>query len=155
MSNEPNIVINGVALQKIQRYIKEYQITTLAGLILAIIGFSYNVWRFEQSEHNNNVRTACFQISQELANLEQLIYSGFYDNDLKAGSPRIGWVKVRLIVALSDITNSNIHNSSLELLKIWTNSWNTYHLSREQTDALVHKIDAVRTVIKHELDTIS
>lgn len=63
------------------------------GLVFAVIGFSYNAWRLESSEKNNNVRLAAFTVITELAQLEQLVYAAHYDQDPVNGSPRKGWVK--------------------------------------------------------------
>ena len=40
----------------------------------------------EVSENNNNIRTASFEMLINLSSLEQLVYSAYYDNDLKEGN---------------------------------------------------------------------
>ena len=75
--------------------------TAVVSLVFAVTGFSYNAWRLEQSEENNIVRDASFQVLTELAEFEQVIYINHYDGDSIAGSPRLGWVKIGLVNDLS------------------------------------------------------
>ena len=99
-----------------------YQLSVIFSVLFALAGFSYNIWRMEVSEHNSTIRTASFELLLELAALEQLIYTAHYDGDLKEGSPRKGWVKVRLIEDLSAITDSSIENKARILKETWAKS---------------------------------
>lgn len=83
--------------------LKIYQITSILSILLTLVGFSYNVYRLEQSEINSNIRTSSFEILKELANLEQIVYASHYEKDDKTGNPRTGWVKVGIVKDLSII----------------------------------------------------
>ena len=45
---------------KTKNKLQLYQLTVIFSVLFALVGFSYNVWRMEVSEQNNNIRTACF-----------------------------------------------------------------------------------------------
>lgn len=125
-----------------------FQTTTALGLLFGLVAFSYNVWRLESTEHNSNVRTACFEILTELAELEQLIYAAHYDGDAANGSPRTGWVKVGLIADLSMLTSPSAEAQASALKQTWSATWNTYATDRGAVDKLVADIDAMRGRIK-------
>lgn len=125
-----------------------YQTTVIFSVLFALIGFSYNVWRMEASEENNNIRTACFEILINLSSLEQLIYSAHYDKDLKEGNPRKGWVTVGLIVDLSALTDNTVQKESVNLKQAWSSHWSTMATSTDSVDKIVASIDTVRAEIK-------
>jgi hypothetical protein len=133
---------------KIQNKIYLYQATVIFSVLFALIGFSYNVWRMEASEENNNIRTACFEMLLELSSLEQLIYSAHYDHDIKEGSPRKGWVKVGLIADLSVLSANTVEKQTAILKKVWAAHWETMPNNEESTEAIVSAIDDVRSEIK-------
>lgn len=125
-----------------------YQLTIIFSLLFALVGFSYNVWRMEASEENNNIRTACFEILLELSSLEQLIYSAHYDHDTNEGNPRKGWVKVGLISDLSVLSSSLVENKTTRLKMIWRKNWETMPESKAAVTEIIKAIDGVRSEIK-------
>lgn len=131
-----------------------YQTTVIFSVLFALIGFSYNVWRMEVSEENNNIRTASFEILINLSSLEQLIYSAHYDKDLKEGNPRKGWVTVGLINDLSALTNDAVKHSSTSLKKAWSDHWDKIATSKDSVDTIVKSIDTVRIEIKNLLSSL-
>lgn len=131
-----------------------YQITTMMGVAFGLIAFSYNVWRMEITEANNNTRMACFEILTELSELEQLVYAAYYDNNLETGSPRIGWVKVGLINDLSFLVSPMVETSSASLKYVWSKNADKYSADRKSVDRIVAAIDGVRTKIKSTLNSL-
>lgn len=131
-----------------------YQIMVVFSVLFSLVGFSYNVWRMEASEQNNNTRTACFEMLINLSSLEQLIYTGYYDGDTTESSPRIGWVKVGLISDLSTLTNDAVEKESTTLKEHWSTNWNTVATSQDSVDTMVEAIDSVRTEIKDLLTSL-
>ena len=133
--------------------LRAYYITAVSGVLFALIGFSYNAWRLEVSEDNSNVRTAAFAVLNELAELEQLIYHAHYDRiDTSA---RTGWVKVGLIVDLSDLISTPVHQQALLLRQSWQQRWQTFTNDQLATNQLVDAIDSVRREIKQKLSELS
>ena len=136
---------------ELRQKLLRYQITTIAGVLFALIGFSYNVWRMEATEENNNVRMACFEILTELAALEQLVYSAHYDGDQDEGSPRKGWVKVGLISDLSVLTAKSVEEEAAALHTTWSENWSTYVHQETSVDKIVEAIESMRADIKRVL----
>ena len=139
---------------KIYKKLHLYQATVIFSVLFALIGFSYNVWRMEASEENNNIRTACFETLINLSSLEQLIYSAHYDKDQKEGNPRKGWVTVGLIVDLSSLTNNAVKEESATLKEVWSSHWDTMATSKDSVDIIVASIDSVRAEIKILLNSL-
>ena len=131
-----------------------YQRTVIFSLLFTLVGFSYNVWRMEVSENNNNMRTASFEMLKNLSSLEQLIYSAYYDDDIKEGNPRKGWVIVGLIDDLSVLTNENVKTKTTELKDVWTLHWETIATSQQTVDSVIASIDSVRDEIKGLLKSL-
>lgn len=139
---------------QIQKKLNLYQITVVFSVLFALIGFSYNVWRMESSEENNNIRTACFEILINLSSLEQLIYTAYYDGDIKEGNPRKGWVTTGLIVDLSELTSDAVKTQSAVLKEVWSSHWETMPTSKDSVDEIVEAIDSLRAEIKHLLSSL-
>lgn len=131
-----------------------YQITVICSVLFTLVAFSYNVWRMEATEENNNIRTACFEMLLELSSLEQLVYAAHYDGDTKEGSPRKGWVKVGLISDLSVLTTSTVKTEANILNKTWSNNWDTMSKDKLSVDQIISAIDSVRTAIKTNLSSL-
>lgn len=125
-----------------------YQITVIFSVLFALVGFSYNVWRMEVSEENNNIRTACFEMLLELSALEQLVYTAHYDKDIKEGSPRKGWVKVGLINDLSVFTTGAVVKKADELKRVWGAHWSTMATNQGSVTHIVDAIDSVKGEVK-------
>jgi hypothetical protein len=136
---------------KIEKQLHLYYTGTIIGVIFAVIGFSYNAWRLEVTEDNNNIRIASFAVLKELAELEQLIYAGHYDKNTVAGSPRRGWIKVGLVVDLSSLISPPVRDQALSLKASWQSNWQKFTDDQAATDTLITSIDAVRNTLKTTL----
>ena len=132
----------------ITKRLKTYQITSILSIFLTLGGFSYNVYRLEQTEINSNIRTSSFEMLKELANLEQIIYAAFYEKDKKAGNPRTGWVKVGLIVDLSKINSKNNGFNTDKLHKSWQKNWQNIDKNQNSVNDIIKNIDMVRKEIR-------
>lgn len=135
----------------IQNKTNLYQIAVIFSVLFALVGFSYNVWRMEVSEENNNIRTACFEMLLELSSLEQLIYAAHYDHDTKAGNPRTGWVKVGLIADLSVLSSDSVEERTTTLKKSWGMHWESMANDQNSVDKIINSIEEVRSEIKRLL----
>lgn len=145
-----NLLIDncGYRSMELENRLKVYFITAIFSVIFAVVGFSYNAWRLEVSEGNSNIRTASFEVLKILAELEQLVYAAHYDKDQIEGNPRIGWVKIGLIVDLSTLISSSAQGRAQILKAEWGNNWETFAVDRNATDVLVREIESVRGEIK-------
>jgi len=139
---------------QIQIKFQQYQLAVVFSVLFALLGFSYNVWRMEVSEENNNIRTACFEMLLELSSLEQLVYIAHYDRDVKQGNPRKGWVKVVLIKDLAALTTDSVEKQATKLKNVWAEHWSTMTNQKDSVDKIVIEIDSVRSEIKLLLSSL-
>lgn len=137
-----------------ERKLKSYYFTAVLSLLFAVIGFSYNAWRMEVSESNNNIRTASFEVLQELSDLERVIFAAHYDKDQIKGNPREGWIKVGLISDLSVLIGSEVEQKSNKLKSTWSQSWQRLPEHEQVATELIADVDAVRTEIKMVLSDL-
>ena len=128
-----------------------YQLMVVFSVVFALVGFSYNVWRMEVTEENDNIRTASFEILLELASLEQLIYAAHYDKDKVNGSPRKGWVIVGLVNDLSVLAGDSIQADASTLKLVWSNQWEHINNDVKAVKQIIEAIDNLRSEIKQVL----
>jgi len=138
----------------ILKRLKVYQITSIISILLTLIGFSYNVYRLEQTEINSNIRTSSFQMIKELANLEQIVYSAYYEKDKKEGNPRTGWVKVGVLVDLSIICFKKNNMETKQLYNTWKDNWANINNSQESVNQIISSIEKVRKKIRLVLQNL-
>lgn len=135
----------------IKNKLQLYYIATLISLMMALVAFSYNAWRLEQSEENNRIRTAAFETLVNLAELEQIIYAYHYDDNLVEGSPRKGWVKVGLINDLSQLISNEVVVEAERLNMVWQKNWSQLQESEEKAQQIVAQLEVVRDATKQAL----
>jgi hypothetical protein len=140
--------------QVLKNKLKLYYLTTIFSLIFAVVGFSYNAWRLEVSEDNNNIRTASFEVLTNLAELEQVIFAAHYDQDEMAGNPRIGWIKIGLINDLSNLVGPKVEAEANILRDSWSDNWLTLGGSQADIEFITQQIDAVRREVKKEIKNL-
>lgn len=134
--------------------LKIYQITSILSILLTLIGFSYNVYRLEQSEINSNIRTSSFEILKELANLEQIVYASHYEKDDKTGNPRTGWVKVGIVKDLSIICFGKESMNTENLYITWQKNWSSMKNNENSAKKIITSIDGVREEIRYVLQNL-
>ena len=127
--------------------VRWYQATAIFSILFALLGFSYNVWRLEVTEHNSNVREASFETLLQLAELEQLVFAAHYDQDPVGGNPRNGWVKVGLIADLSVNCGVEVAACAQQLKASWQRNWAAMPEDRAATESLVAAIDDTRLAV--------
>jgi hypothetical protein len=133
---------------ELEKKLKGYYLTALFSVVFAVVGFSYNAWRLEVSEDNSNIRTASFEVLKQLAELEQIIFTRHYDRDIQKGNPRIGWVKVGLVLDLSMLISPKVNLKAENLREDWKNNWALIAFEQGAVDTLSNSIDLVRNEIK-------
>lgn len=124
-------------------------------VLFAALGFSYNTWRMEVSEENNNVRTAAFEVLEHLGELEHIILTAHYDGDEVSGNPRKGWVEVGLVVDLSALISPEVEASSEKIKDVWAQYWHLMVEEEKVVTELVKRIDDTRIAIKVVLKDMS
>jgi hypothetical protein len=146
-----------VVTEKVMRELaklKGYYFTAVVSLLFAVIGFSYNAWRMEVSESNNNVRTASFEVLKALAELERNVFAAHYDQDSIKGNPREGWVQVGLISDLSVLIDPKVESKANALKTQWGQNWEMLPTTESSATTVVAAIDEVRVEIKDVLSSL-
>ena len=109
----------------------------LISLTIAVIGLSYNTWRNEQTEFNQNMREAGFETLLTLGEVQQVIFELHYGTnkspDMRALFARDGWSKVLLIKDLSMLMPDSVRATATTLRDTWQSSWESLGDSNEGT----------------------
>lgn len=141
MQSKPKIFSN------FKRQIQQNAIAIMS-LFIALVGLSLNVSYMEQKERNSNLRTARFQLLLELSELEKVTFQLQYDGQSDEYNARTGWVKVRLIKGLANLTNDEIMSDAEQLFKNWQQKWDGIgEKNTHAFDEVTAKITALRISI--------
>jgi len=117
----------------------------MISLLVAVSSLSYNSWRYEQTEENQNQRMAAFEILFKLGELQNVVFHHRYDMDRNAlGNPRTGWSHVLLIRDLSHLMKPPMAEKSEQLLVTWQSHWETMGTRKQSADEILHSAEAVR-----------
>ncbi|HEV2110038.1 MAG TPA: hypothetical protein VGT99_01690 [Gammaproteobacteria bacterium] len=119
-------------------------IVALISLGIAVSGFSYAMWRDEQSEKNRNIRTASFEVLMEVEQLRLIVDYAHYDKDKQRGNPITGWPHVFLIRDLSHLINPDTASAGDKLFATWSDNWDSIDTSQESVDKITSAIEEVR-----------
>ena len=138
-------------MKNIENRMQAYFITSIFSIIFALVGFSYNVWRLQESEENNTIRMASFEVLSQLAQFEQILYASHYDKNIIDGSPRRGWVKIGLISDMSMLISKPVEAKISILKKVWEKNWEKVPTDNNTVETLVKELDLVRKEIRIRL----
>ncbi|MBT8136766.1 MAG: hypothetical protein KJO54_07115 [Gammaproteobacteria bacterium] len=126
----------------------------LISLVVAISSLGYNTWRNEQTEANRNVRSAGFQLMQEIAGLQQVVLLSHYDMDDERGNPRVGWTHVIAIRDLAYPMPAAVQESAAELYLVWQQNWATLAGSADSLAAIDAAIEQAKKEILAAIDSL-
>jgi hypothetical protein len=110
--------------KQLKQQLKQNLLAILS-IAIAINALAYNSWRNELSEENRNYREAGFEIMREAAHLQYLIDTTTFAKDKQKADPIDGWVRVNLIVALSELMMPEIKAYAVELKTVWGDNWSS------------------------------
>lgn len=117
----------------------------IISLFIAVSSLSYNSWRYEQTEDNQNQRMAAFEILFKLGELQNVVFHHRYDKDhMNLGNPRTGWSHVLLIRDLSQLMHPPMPERSEALLTIWDQHWQSMGDQQASADAILGASEEVR-----------
>jgi len=136
-------------LQNIKKQLKDNLLAILSVLI-AISALAYNSWRNEASEENRNYRSAGFEIMREAAHLQYLVDTATYSESSQKYDVINGWVKVNLILSLSELMMPDVKVQATNLKQVWDEngeSLNTNVTANENISAA--NIALINSVNKH------
>lgn len=110
-------------------------------IAIAISALSYNSWRNERSEANRNIRAAGFEIMKDAAQLQYIVDSTTFSNNPQKTDPIDGWVKVGLIVSLSELMMPDVEQKAIRLKQVWSDNW-AMLMSDERANEKISKANA-------------
>ena len=123
----------------------------LTSLTLVVIGLAYNTWRNEQTEFNDNIRAAGFEILVTLGELERVVFHNHYDRDEERGSPRAGWAYVLTIRDMGQLSLEGAKRESEKLFEVWQDNWEGLGTDDGALQAISDQVDALRAAVLAEL----
>lgn len=123
----------------------------LTSLTLVVIGLAYNTWRNEQTEFNDNIRAAGFEILVTLGELERVVFHNHYDRDEERGSPRAGWAYVLTIRDMGQLSLEGAKRESEKLFEVWQDNWEGLGTDDGAVQAISDQVDALRAAVLAEL----
>lgn len=131
----------------------------IISLFVAVSSLSYNSWRYEQTEDNQNQRMAAFQILFKLGELQNVVFHHRYDKDrTHLGNPRTGWSHVLLIKDLSQLIKppmrSTMQQTSVALVTTWQQHWDRMASRQDSADAILNASEAMRQVTLSLLESL-
>lgn len=118
----------------------------LISLAVAIISLSYNTWRNEASEDNRTQRLVAIEILLKLADLQQVVFHNYYDDDTEnRGNLRAGWTIVLTIRDIGTILEAPMPESADNLWQVWGDNYKQLNESKTAKNEIIAAIEQCRT----------
>lgn len=119
----------------------------IVSLLIAISTLLYSTWRSETTERNFNVRSAAFEVLQNLGQLQVIVNYLHYEPDHPMGNTLLGWGRIALIGDLAELLPPPIPSHAHSLVEKWGENWNKLKDSEELTQEISQSIDDTRASI--------
>ncbi len=137
-------------------FLQQLKLNTVAliSLITAIVGISYNTWRDQQNEINDNMRKAAFEVLTDLGELQTIVNYAHFQQDSMRGHPIEGWKHVVMVRDLSHLLTPSAAKAADNLYVTWQGSWE--HLGADQqTELLIsNQITQTRKAVLTTIDSL-
>ncbi len=129
-------------------------IVALISLMTAIVGITYNTWRDQQNEINDNMRRAAFEVLTDLGELQTIVNFAHFQKDLKRGHPIEGWKHVVMVRDLSHLLTPDASKAANDLYLNWQKNWENLG-NDNQTEMLIsNQITKTRTAVLTTIDSL-
>ncbi len=121
-------------------FLQQLKVNTVAliSLITAIVGISYNTWRDQQNEVNDNMRKAAFEVLTDLGELQTIVNYAHFQQDSARGDPIEGWKHVVMVRDLGRLLTPDAAKSAENLYISWQGNWENLGTDK-QTELLISK----------------
>ena len=130
------------------------QSLAIVSLIVALIALGYNTWRNEQSEFNQNIRRAGFEMLVHIAELQRLTYLAHFEDDGGRVSPRQGWVEVLVLKDLAMLMPPDSGLRTDALTVAWNDNWYDLGTNDLALAAIDQAIDNLRRDVVGVLESL-
>ena len=123
----------------------------LISLTVAITSLAYNTWRNELTEDNRNVRTAGFQLMEDISSLQAILLKSRYqtaeENAVDDDSYYEAWSHALSIKDLSFNMPADVQQACVALFETWEGRASTYTTSDVAYNELDRNFDATKEII--------
>lgn len=129
-------------------------IVALISLITAIVGITYNTWRDQQNEINDNMRRAAFEVLTDLGELQTIVNYAHFQKDATRGHPIEGWKHVVMVRDLSHLLTPDASKAANDLYINWQTHWENLG-NDNQTEMLIsQQIIKTRKAVLTTIDSL-
>lgn len=138
---------------KILKQIRQQSLSIIS-LLVAISALSYNTYRNELTEFNRNKRHAGFELLKELNQLQLLIDYAHYDKDSEQGNPITGWGHMMYVKDMSHLISANVVADADQLGETWAMEYASVYDNSVSNQRITEKVDALRSRVRHEINSL-
>ena len=129
-------------------------LVAIISLITAVGGFTYNNWRDHQSELNQNIRNAAFEVLKDLGELQTIVNYAHFESGNTKGNPIEGWKHAVNIRDLSRLLPKDSMHESAELYLVWQQEWDSLSSSQMSEERVSKQIDRARSNVLKSIDNL-
>ncbi len=137
-------------------FLQQLKLNTVAliSLVTAIVGISYNTWRDQQNEINDNMRKAAFEVLTDLGELQTIVNYAHFQQDSTRGHPIEGWKHVVMVRDLGHLLTPDAAKAADDLYANWQGNWENLG-NDQQTELLISKqITQTRKAVLTTIDSL-
>lgn len=137
-------------------FLQQLKVNTVAliSLVTAIVGISYNTWRDQQNEINDNMRKAAFEVLTDLGELQTIVnYAHFQQNNAR-GDPIEGWKHVVMVRDLGHLLTPEAAKASDDLYASWQVNWEQLSTDKRAENMISQQIMQTRKAVLTTIDSL-
>jgi hypothetical protein len=126
----------------------------IISLVVALSALGYNTYRNELTETNRNVRSAGFEMLQELSELQLIADYAHYDKDTTQGNPITGWGRLLYMRDMSLLMSAEVVSGTELLTEVWGREWSTLHEEEVSNQRITEAINALRDQVRETITSL-
>ena len=129
-------------------------LVALISLATALTGLSYNSWRNQQNEINDNMRNAAFVVLSDLGELQTIVNYAHFEADNARGNPIDGWKHVIMIRDLSRLLKPEAKKAGETLYIHWQTNWQNIDQDKKTEALISNQITSTRKAVLSTIDSL-
>ncbi len=137
-------------------FLQQLRINTVAliSLVTAIVGISYNTWRDQQNEINDNMRKAAFEVLTDLGELQTIVNYAHFQQDRTRGDPIEGWKHVVMVRDLGHLLTPDAAKAADDLYINWQANWEKLGADKQTELIISNQITKTRKAVLTTIDSL-
>lgn len=124
----------------------------IVSLITALVGLSYNSWKANQNEVNQNMRVAAFEVLKNLGELQTIVNYAHFTSDSSRGNPIEGWKHVTMVRDLSNLLKPVAKQESQLLYNAWEQNSEQMAADAKTEQQISQQITKIREAVLCTID---